>query len=202
MIDTQTIRSKILDLAMRGQLTEQLPEDGNAEELYQQIQAEKRRLFKEGKIKKQKPIPTITDDEFPFEIPNNWKWVRICDLFNVGTGMTPLKSESKFYQNGTIPWVTSSLTANRYVTKSDNYISDYALHNTSLTVYKKHTLVIAMYGEGKTRGQITELLIDATINQACAALGNIVYNQNLIGYIYYYFLFNYEAIRKKADGSS
>ena len=76
MIDTQAIRSKILDLAMRGQLTEQLPEDGNAEELYQQIQEEKQKLIKEGKIKKQKPLPEITDEEIPFDIPKNWKWVR------------------------------------------------------------------------------------------------------------------------------
>jgi len=76
VIDTQAIRSKILDLAMRGQLTEQLPEDGTAEELYQQILEEKQKLIKEGKIKKQKPLPEITDEEIPFDIPKNWKWVR------------------------------------------------------------------------------------------------------------------------------
>ena len=80
MIDTQAIRSKILDLAMRGQLTEQLPEDGNAEELYQQILEEKQKLAKEGKIKKEKPLPEITDKEIPFEIPENWKWVRLKEL--------------------------------------------------------------------------------------------------------------------------
>ena len=73
MIDTQAIRSKILDLAMRGQLTEQLPEDGTAEELYQQIQAEKKALVKAGKIKKEKPLPEITADEIPFDIPSNPK---------------------------------------------------------------------------------------------------------------------------------
>ena len=76
MIDTQAIRSKILDLAMRGQLTEQLPEDGTAEELYQQIQEEKQKLIKEGKIKKEKILPDITNNDIPFEIPNNWKWIR------------------------------------------------------------------------------------------------------------------------------
>ena len=79
MIDTQAIRSKILDLAMRGQLTEQLPEDGTAEELYQQIQKEKQKLIKAGKIKKEKPLPAIEDDEVPFAIPSNWKWVRLGD---------------------------------------------------------------------------------------------------------------------------
>ena len=92
MIDTQAIRSKILDLAMRGQLTEQLPEDGNAEELYQQIQEEKQKLIKEGKIKKQKPLPEITDEEIPFEIPENWKWVRLETIVHQitdGTHKTP-----------------------------------------------------------------------------------------------------------------
>ena len=62
MIDTQAIRNKILDLAMRGQLTEQLPEDGTAEELFQKIQVEKQTLIKTGKIKKDKLLPEIISD--------------------------------------------------------------------------------------------------------------------------------------------
>ena len=89
MIDTQAIRSKILDLAMRGQLTEQLPEDGTAEELYQEILEEKQKLIKEGKIKKQKPLPKITDEEIPFEIPENWKWVRLGAVFRIEMGQSP-----------------------------------------------------------------------------------------------------------------
>ena len=80
MIDTQAIRSKILDLAMRGKLTEQFPEDGTAEELYQQIQAEKQALIQSGKIKKEKPLPEIAETEIPFEIPKNWKWVRLNSI--------------------------------------------------------------------------------------------------------------------------
>lgn len=76
MIDTQAIRNKILDLAMRGQLTEQLPEDGTAEELYQQVQVEKQDLIKAGKIKKEKALPEISENDVPFEIPNNWAWLR------------------------------------------------------------------------------------------------------------------------------
>ena len=86
MIDTQAIRSKILDLAMRGQLTEQLPEDSNAEELYQQILEEKQKLIKDGKIKKQKPLPEISNEEIPFDIPANWKWVRLSDLVYLTSG--------------------------------------------------------------------------------------------------------------------
>ena len=83
MIDTQAIRNKILDLAMRGQLTEQLPEDGTAEELYQQIQAEKQKLIRAGKIKKEKPLPEITEKDTPFNIPKSWNYVKLQDISSV-----------------------------------------------------------------------------------------------------------------------
>ena len=70
------LKSKIIDAGIQGKLTEQLPEDGTAEELYQQIQQEKLALEKAGKIKKSKPLPPISDEEKPFDIPDNWKWVR------------------------------------------------------------------------------------------------------------------------------
>ncbi len=80
------LKSKLIDAAIQGKLTEQLPEDGTAEELYQQIQEEKQKLIKEGKIKKQKPLPEITDDEIPFDIPENWKWVRLGKLISIESG--------------------------------------------------------------------------------------------------------------------
>ena len=76
----EEIRNKILDLAIRGKLVEQRPEEGTAEELYAQIQKEKNKLIAEGKIKKEKPLPEITDDEMPFDIPESWKWVRWGNL--------------------------------------------------------------------------------------------------------------------------
>ena len=80
------LNSKLIDAAIQGKLTEQLPEDGTAEELYQQIQEEKQKLIKEGKIKKQKPLPEISDEEIPFDIPANWKWVRIGEIFTLQSG--------------------------------------------------------------------------------------------------------------------
>lgn len=75
-IDTKAMRAKILDLAIRGKLTDQRQEDGNARDLLKEIQAEKERLIKEKKIKKEKPLPEITEEEKPFDIPENWEWVR------------------------------------------------------------------------------------------------------------------------------
>ena len=196
------MQKSILQLAIQGKLVPQRPEEGTGEALYQQIQNEKQSLIRSGQLKKEKPLPEITSDEIPFDIPESWKWARIGDLFNVGTGMTPLKSESRFYVNGTIPWVNSALTSQRYIEKVDTRITKYALANTSLTVYPPHTIIVAMYGQGKTRGQTSELLVPATVNQACAALGNYLENQDFINYVYYYYQYNYEILRKKAEGTS
>ena len=79
-IDTKAMRAKILDLAIRGKLTDQRQEDGNARDLLKEIQAEKERLIKEKKIKKEKPLPEITEEEKPFDIPDSWEWVRLGDI--------------------------------------------------------------------------------------------------------------------------
>ncbi len=82
-IDTKAMRAKILDLAIRGKLTDQRQEDGNARDLLKEIQEEKERLIKEKKIKKEKPLPEITEEEKPFEIPGNWEWVRLGDICQI-----------------------------------------------------------------------------------------------------------------------
>ena len=76
----QELKNSILQLAIQGKLVEQRPEEGTAEELFARIQEEKRRLIKEGKIKKEKPLPEITEDEKLFEIPESWKWCRLNDI--------------------------------------------------------------------------------------------------------------------------
>ena len=85
----QELKNSVLQLAIQGKLVEQRPEEGTGEELYRQIQAEKQRLIKEGKIKKEKPLPDIAEDEVPFEIPESWKWVRLGASFFVEMGQSP-----------------------------------------------------------------------------------------------------------------
>ena len=75
----EDMKKSILQYAIQGKLVEQREEEGTAEELYKQIQDEKAKLIKEGKIKKEKPLDDITDDEIPFDIPDAWKWVRLGD---------------------------------------------------------------------------------------------------------------------------
>ena len=102
------MQKSILQMAIQGKLVEQRPEEGTGEELYQQIQAEKKRLIQEGKIKKEKPLPEIAEDEVPFEIPEGWKWVRLSDVIDVrdGTHDTP-----KYVVDG-VPLVTSKNLVN------------------------------------------------------------------------------------------
>lgn len=88
--DINTLRSKLFDVAIQGKLLEQLPKDGTAEDLYIKIQAEKAALMQQGKIKKEKVLSEITEDEMPFEIPPNWKWVRLGDISEkISSGNTP-----------------------------------------------------------------------------------------------------------------
>lgn len=82
----QQLKNSILQLAVQGKLVEQHPEEGTAEELYARIQAEKQRLVKEGKMKKEKPLPEMTEEEKPFDIPESWKWVYVGNVFLHNTG--------------------------------------------------------------------------------------------------------------------
>lgn len=94
-MNTELIKKKILDLAIRGKLVEQRPEEGTAEELYAQIQEEKKKLIAEGKIKKEKPLPEITEEEIPFDIPESWKWIRLGDCVSktIKRGKSPKYTE-------------------------------------------------------------------------------------------------------------
>jgi type I restriction enzyme S subunit len=104
----QELKSSILQLAVQGKLVEQRPEEGTAEELYQQIQEEKQRLIKEGKIKKEKPLPEITEDEVPFDIPESWKWVRLGNVGETNIGLTYRPSD-KTNNKGTIVLRSSNI---------------------------------------------------------------------------------------------
>lgn len=87
------LRELILELAVRGKLVPQDPNDESASELLKRIQAEKAKLVAEGKIKKDKPLPPITDEEKPFELPRGWEWVRLGELAETIRGVTYGKSD-------------------------------------------------------------------------------------------------------------
>lgn len=97
----EDMKKSILQLAMQGKLVEQRPEEGTADEQYEQIVAEKAQLIKDGKIKKEKPLPEITEDEIPFEIPVSWKWVRLSAICEkIGSGSTPTGGKNVYQDDG------------------------------------------------------------------------------------------------------
>ena len=103
------MQKSLLQMAIQGKLVEQRPEEGTGEELYRQIQAEKQRLIKEGKIKKEKPLPDIAEDEKPFEIPESWKWCFVGELFSHNTGKAMNASAKKVDKSGSIrKFITTS----------------------------------------------------------------------------------------------
>lgn len=95
----EDMRKSILQQAIEGKLVDQRPDEGTAEELYAQIQEEKKKLIAEGKIKKEKPLPEIAEDEIPFDIPESWKWVRLSHLYNFVDyrGKTPHKTPNGIF---------------------------------------------------------------------------------------------------------
>ena len=82
----EDMKKSLLQYAVQGKLVEQRPEEGTAEELFAQIKEEKQRLIRDKKIKKEKPLPEITDDEKPFDIPESWKWVRLGSIISISSG--------------------------------------------------------------------------------------------------------------------
>ena len=113
----QELKNSILQLAIQGKLVPQRAEEGTAEELYNQIQAEKQKLIQAGKIKKEKNLPAITNDEKPFEIPDSWKWVRLGSLCNIVTGRLDANAQTA---NGEYAF----FTCGREVYKTDTYAFD------------------------------------------------------------------------------
>lgn len=112
------LQKSVLQLAIQGRLVPQRAEEGNAEDLYKQIQTEKQKLIKEGKIKKEKPLPPITDDEKPFEIPKSWKWVRLMEIVsNLGDG---IHGTPQFDDNGSYFFVNgNNLSNGKIIIKAD-----------------------------------------------------------------------------------
>ena len=203
-MDTKALRQKILDLAIHGKLVPQDPNDEPASVLLERIKAEKEWLIKEGKIKKSKKSAKTSDtphyENVPFEVPGNWVWCKLEDIAYIGTGATPNRLNKEYYNNGNIPWINSSSTNYTNIVEASEYITEKAINETNCKIYPIGTLIVAMYGEGKTRGQVSELLIEAATNQACAAILPI--DVNTKAYLRCFFDSNYFHLRKLAEGGN
>jgi type I restriction enzyme, S subunit len=195
------LRKVILQLAVMGKLVPQDPNDEPASELLKAIGLEKLRLVKEGKIKQSKPLLEIKLEEVPYLIPERWQWVRVIDIVDVGTGSTPATTNSDYY-NGNIPWYTSSATNNIIAETPETFITEIAIKETNCKIFPSGSLIIAMYGQGKTRGQISEIVVPGATNQAIAAMVFYESSKELKKYIKYYFVKIYDEIRSMAEGAA
>lgn len=117
----------------------------------------------------------------------------------IGSGLTPLRSNPKFWDNGTISWLKTEQLGEKYIYSTNELISKNALEETSIKVFPTDSLSIAMYGEGKTRGNLSILKKPMTTNQACC---NVVIDSNKANfeYVYYYLKTQYEALRSLSSG--
>ena len=123
---------------------------------------------------------------------------RLGDIAKISSGSTPARNNQDFW-NGDIPWVTTGELSSGFVNETREHVSLRAVHETSLKLLKPGTLLMAMYGQGKTRGIVSRLNITATTNQACAS---IEIKKDDPSYVYYFLQFRYESIRKLSNGGS
>lgn len=182
-MNAQDLKNSILQLAVQGKLVEQRAEEGTARELLEQIKLEKEQLIKDKKIKKSKPLPEITEDEIPFEIPESWVWVRVGEIGSWSAGATPSRQHPEYYE-GNIPWLKTGDLNDGYIVDIPEFVGEIALKKTSLRLNPIGSVLMAMYGA--TIGKLGILEIEATTNQACCAC--IPYSCVVNKYLFYYLM--------------
>ena len=194
----EALKKSILQEAVQGKLVPQDPSDEPSEALLGRIRAEKQRLIKEGKIKKDKHESAIfrrdnshyekrgsedvcIDEEVPFEIPENWAWARLSSFGVFSSGKTPSMSNPQFW-NGNVPWVTSKDMKRPVITDSEMHISELAA--STMQLYPTGTLLlVARSGILKRILPLCKLGIDSTINQDIKAFS--LYDIELSEWLFY-----------------
>lgn len=183
------LRQAFLREAMQGKLVPQDENDEPASVLLEKIKAEKERLIKEKKIKKQKPLPPITEDEIPFEIPENWVWCRLGELASIVRGGSPRPAGDPRYYGGEIPFLkVGDLTGyeGKFCTTHTYTIKEAGLYKTRSV--KANTLMLT--NSGATLGVPRICTFPTTFNDGIAAFLGI---ENLNKEFLFYFL------REKSD---
>ncbi|MEG4521026.1 MULTISPECIES: restriction endonuclease subunit S [unclassified Microcoleus] len=135
------------------------------------------------------------------QIPKDWEATTIGEQASTSSGSTPNRSNPKYWQDGTIAWVKTGEINYTFIQDTEEKITQKALNETSLTVYPVDTVLMAMYGQGVTRGKVGILGIESTTNQACAAI--IPKDNKLVSrYLFHYLSYYYDEIRSMSHGSN
>ena len=198
-MDTEKLRQKILDLAIHGKLVPQDPNDEPASELLKRIHAERERLVKEGKLKKDKNNTSDKShyEKVPFEIPKSWVWITLGEIGSWQSGSTPSRARKDYY-GGNIPWLRTGDLNDNYVSDIPCKITDKAREELSLRINPEGSVLLAMYGA--TIGKAGILKTPATTNQACCACTNFVYINN--EYLFYFLLASRQSFIQKGTGGA
>ena len=221
----EDLKKAVLQAAMQGKLTKQLKSDSSVDELLKKIADEKAKLIAEGKIKKERGeslplsparqrssatpsagsnaarntrLEQIPQKEIPFEIPENWRWVKLGLIGDWGAGATPDRGKAEYYKNGTIPWIKTGELNDGIVTTAEEYITELAFEKCSLRMNKKDDVLIAMYGA--TIGKVAIAGFDLTTNQACCAC--TPYNGIFNYYLFYFLKANKPDFVKQSAGGA
>ena len=209
------LKKSILQEAIQGKLVPQIADEGTAQELLEQIRQEKLQLVKDGKLKKSALTDSIIfkgDDnkyyeqvnkkclditeQIPFEIPENWVWVRMGQIGNCGAGSTPQRGDANYY-NGKILWLKTGELNNGIVYDTEEKVTQKAFQDCSLRMNKIGDVLIAMYGA--TIGKLAIVGKDLTTNQACCGCTPyLIYNW----YLFYFLMASRDSFIKKGEGGA
>ena len=196
------LKQSVLQYAMEGKLIKQDPNDEPASELIKKIETEKAELIKEGKIKKSKKLPVITDDEKPFDIPDSWEWVRLGEIGIVTSGGTPRKAEKSYWDDANIPWITPAVMSkaqNNIIFDNDNVgkINQKGLSNSSAQLISANSIVVSSRAP---IGYINIVPFAYTTNQGCKSIST--YAKVDSKYVYYAIKFSVPDMYKRASGTT
>lgn len=136
----------------------------------------------------------------PVENEKGWETKLLGSISSIGTGATPNREKENIYFGGNIPWVKTTEVCGLDIYQTDETITEKALQETNCKLFPTNTILLAMYGQGKTRGQVGLLKTNAATNQACAAI--VVKEKVNYKFLYLYLKLNYQYIRSLSRGGN
>ncbi len=193
------LRKTILNLAIRGKLTEQNPDDEPAEQLLERIEKKKQQLYEEGNIRKPRTLSPLKEDEIPFRIPTCWEWCKIGNVGKIQGGGTPKTSVNEYWADKGIAWLTpADLNGHgKYISSGRRDISQKGLSNSSTFLLPKGTV---LFSSRAPIGYVAIANRDLATNQGFQSCIPYLVGMNL--YIYYYLKYIGEVLDKRASGTT
>lgn len=195
------LREAVLQAAIQGKLTEQLPSDGNAFDLFEEIKVRREELIKNKQIKKKNTIDTIKAEDIPFDIPENWIWVRLSSIGEIIGGGTPKTSSEANWENATIPWITPAdmrkYVKGKYISRGEKNISEIGLKTSSTQLMPANTIV---YSSRAPIGYIAIAKNSLCTNQGFKSF--VAYDTAICNYIYYCLIARTDDIIRRSSGTT